>query len=85
MQSTALAAVCVSAWVCHCVLWWRYVLISIHSIGGNSIEAKGAVSIAEAMDKTPNLQQFELGYVITCMYAYVAATVIRLIKLIRYV
>ena len=71
-QSTVLAAVCVSAWVCHCVLWWRYVLTSVHSIGRNSIEAKGAVSIAEAMTKTPNLQQFKLGYVIiTCVCALV--------------
>ena len=55
----------------------NYVLTSVHSIGRNSIEAKGAVSIAEAMDKTPNLQRFKLGYVITCMCAYVAATMIR--------
>ena len=73
-QSTVLAAVCVSAWVCHCVLWWRYVLTSVHSIGENSIAAEGAVSIAEALTKTPNLQQFKLGYVITYMHPYVAAT-----------
>ena len=63
----------------------NYVLTSVHSISENSIEAKGRVSIAEAVDKTPNLQQFKLGYVITYMYAYVAATMIRSIKLIRHV
>ena len=61
---------CTSCYVCLCLSVSLYAVVKIYSvflcafvysIGRNSVEGKGQEVLLEAMEKIPNLQQFELG------------------------